>query len=460
MHLASLLAALLPSAGCSAAAGDERVAQTDEALSSPYNYYYAETVKTDDAFYGRGINVAGPPAGDVYSFGNAVALLPDASVLVAGTTGGRTGTECFDLVHFLASGAIDTSFGVNGHAQAAACSANTEGLAVAVDGQGRVLVAGHYYDTTFSKHVYGVARYGANGNVDTSFGTGGLAYAFSGADTVSWGASIALQSDGKILVGGTAGVARFTANGGQDWSWGTAGLSNGDAHDTWISAIAPLPDGSVIAAGKYVTSATPFGEQYGMIVLKFGPGGSVAQDTFGTWGATTIGFGEWNESSWASGLYVRPSDGSIYVGGTETYIDPSTHNTLSYGAVAKLTSAGAFDATFTGGGKKMIDFEGDQRGAVVAIGAAADGSIVLGGSDTDATGIPHPLVADLYASGYTDTWWGSNGVYMPSFGPVSSYGIVPRAMAISGSAIAVAGTASVSPSSMAAMRLTTTTVLE
>src|SRR5262249_924971 len=99
-----------------------------------------------------------------------------------------------------------------------------------------------------------IAHYQPNGKIDTGFGNGGSAQ----ADVVAY--SIALQSDGKILVGGDVGsstaVYRLTSDGGADLSFGSNGIAQlapdvtapGEPGFPDVTALAIQPDGKILAA--------------------------------------------------------------------------------------------------------------------------------------------------------------------------------------------------------------------
>ncbi|HQO03178.1 MAG TPA: InlB B-repeat-containing protein [Spirochaetota bacterium] len=120
--------------------------------------------------------------GYIYS----VALLSDGKILIAGdfTTFGFTAQN--RLARLNADGSLDTSFDPGS-------GADTSVASMAVQGDGKILIAGHFtsYNGTSRNHI---ARVNANGATDISFDPG------TGADSVI--SAIAIQDDGRILVGG------------------------------------------------------------------------------------------------------------------------------------------------------------------------------------------------------------------------------------------------------------------
>jgi uncharacterized delta-60 repeat protein len=192
-------------------------------------------------------------------------------------------------------GTLDTTFAGSGEIIAPFGTADPQSstfddwdrvTAVAIDSSGRIVVAGEIGQSNaggFNVLPIGadglpivvsrngesiaVARYSAGGTLDTSFGTGGVQLAkFSNGDNTA--SSLAIQSDGKIVVGG--GIAtgsatyadfilvRFNANGSLDSSFGGIGYVTTDLgeNDT-ITDIALQADGKIVAVGNSDMIAFP-----------------------------------------------------------------------------------------------------------------------------------------------------------------------------------------------------------
>ena len=104
------------------------------------------------------------------------------------------------MARYFANGSLDTGFGVGGGATAGLTVATTDpcGLAIGSDGS---IVAACTVQTGANEYAFGVVRLGADGTLDTSFNQ-------SGEVTDDWGdscnhaTSVAIESDGSIVVGG------------------------------------------------------------------------------------------------------------------------------------------------------------------------------------------------------------------------------------------------------------------
>jgi len=152
-----------------------------------------------------------------------VKIQADGKIIAAGTTG--LATNRFALVRYLANGTLDPSFGTSGKVTTA-FGTGEHARAMVIQGDGRIVVAG------FGGGDIAVARYLANGALDTSFDGDGRVTTSLGIATTGVTFGMALQSDGKILVAGLASVpaeyprpalVRYLTNGSLDPSYGTAG---------------------------------------------------------------------------------------------------------------------------------------------------------------------------------------------------------------------------------------------
>ncbi|HYL98764.1 MAG TPA: hypothetical protein VEZ90_07395, partial [Blastocatellia bacterium] len=129
-------------------------------------------------------------------------LQPDGKiVVVAGFDNTDIATEAFGLVRYLPDGQLDSNFGNRGSAVAAVTNFLNLPHSVALQPDGRILVAGETVSSSGSTDEFFVARFDANGVLDPSFGSGGLATAsFGGVRNAAF--SMILQRDGRILVSG------------------------------------------------------------------------------------------------------------------------------------------------------------------------------------------------------------------------------------------------------------------
>lgn len=170
---------------------------------------------------------------------NTVAIQSDSKILIGGYFSSYNGTPTYNIARINSDGSIDTSFAVN-----------TEQIqhinSIVVQSDGKILVGGEFqsYNGTEAKRI---VRLNSDGSIDTTFVTGtGFNYKVY---------SIALQSDGKILVGGSYGayngtpanqIIRLNSDGSVDTSFVTGTGFNGD-----VFSIAIQSDGKILIGGDY-----------------------------------------------------------------------------------------------------------------------------------------------------------------------------------------------------------------
>jgi len=137
--------------------------------------------------------------------GNAVAIQPDNLVVVVGyaVSGCSAPVACAVALRFTETGALDSTFGVFGRVDIAhgnpAKSAFT--YSVALQNDGKIVLAGHCAEAG-GRRSFCFARLNAEGGIDKSFAANGFGSVQFDAFDYDYGFGVAVQSDGKIVLGG------------------------------------------------------------------------------------------------------------------------------------------------------------------------------------------------------------------------------------------------------------------
>jgi uncharacterized delta-60 repeat protein/uncharacterized repeat protein (TIGR01451 family) len=226
------------------------------------------------------------------------------------------------VLRYHANGSVDTSFG-SGGIVAMDFFGNFDGaFSVVVQPDGDILVAGAT-DTnptplsSNENHDFLLLRFNANGSLDTAFGTGGKVITdFFGKNDVA--RSLALQPDGRILLGGGANngsfssfaLARYNANGSPDTAFGNNGkqfanfipLISSDGFDMTL-----LPNGKIVMVGKNEVS-----DNVDFMLARFSADGSL--DSLGSGNYVLTDFSGDYDSPGALTLYGN--DQIIAIGST------------------------------------------------------------------------------------------------------------------------------------------------
>jgi len=275
----------------------------------------------------------------------------------------------------------------------------------------------------WERNEFALAQLNADGTFDPTFGTAGKTHVpLTTRSLISCNAAT-MQKDGKILVGGhgwgtTTGadyvLARFTANGVLDTAFGTAGFvttnfqlnADDPGENDTLLALAAADDGTIVAAGEmllnvpYINGRASFARYLanGALDSTFGVSGTAAIDL----AAAAPG----GQSLFDVKSLVLSADGSILAG--LTAISSFGRNDLG---IAQLTSKGMLDTTFATAGVLWESRPGAHNDQYLQqIERNADGSLVMLGHDYWSW-----FLSRYSAAGAVDTTFGTAGQVVADF---------------------------------------------
>jgi uncharacterized delta-60 repeat protein len=419
------------------------------ASSAPSAGTAAATVRTAPAAVGRSTGAilvkaqaaaASTPGSLDPTFGNGGKVLTDLGVgagvpsdAVLQPNGDIVVSGGFGVARYLPTGKLDTTFGTGGLASTGFVGGES-GTGVALQPDGKIIWVGSQGNPSFpagGTFSFAVARFNANGSLDTSFGTGGQAsvefFAPPMQGAQEFAGAVLVQPDGKILVAGSArqgqirfapiqgALARFNANGTPDTSFGTGGKilsSSGGITALGLDAagnIFTLPTRAEFSpTGQADTGVTP-----AAITASSHGGSSVFLPSGQFVQANTIGVAKHDvdvqvqrfnadgstasaspafDYSGAAGLdQARDSAGAVAVQANGQAVAGGAHflSTSPFG-LARVNPDGTLDAGFGSGGVLTTTFNGNE--AVGAVVIQPDGKIIaVGFSENNTTG--HVFIA-------------------------------------------------------------------
>jgi uncharacterized delta-60 repeat protein len=365
---------------------------------------------------------------------NALAIQTDGKLVAAGYNVSPSGLNYdFALARYNAGGSLDPSFGSGGKVltnftDSGSTSSSEVAYAVAVQKDGKILAAGFSDTDNNFGFDFALARYSADGSLDTSFGRGGKVVTdFSGSGVSREVAyAIAIQKDGKIVAAGYSDVsgshdfalARYNADGSLDTSFGSGGkvltdFSGGGSFDIARSVVI-AQDGGLVVAGdsnardNYEDFALARYNGNGRLNTSFGSGGKVLTDFSGHGG-----------SDRATGLTMAPDGKLVAVGGSDA-------GGRAYDfALARYNGNGSLDPSFGSGGKVLTDFSDGAYGSVDAANALAtqkDGKIVAAGLSLPIDiGVEGWALSRYNTNGSLDTSFGNGGKVLTEISPSTSF---------------------------------------
>jgi uncharacterized delta-60 repeat protein len=205
----------------------------------------------DDGFNSTGVVLTPVTAGNDEA--RAVAVQTDGKIVLAGRCGISPNLD-FCMVRYTANGALDSTFDVDGKVITSLTGGNDNALALAIQSDGKIVVAGN---CPAGGTQFCTARYTTSGAPDTSFnGTGIVTTAVAGFSAAT---SIALQADGKLVLAGLCSdtgnndfcALRYNADGSRDTSFNGSGAvisAVGSSSDEAL-AVALQADGKLVLGG-------------------------------------------------------------------------------------------------------------------------------------------------------------------------------------------------------------------
>jgi uncharacterized delta-60 repeat protein len=371
-----------------------------------------------------------------------------------------------------AGGMLDTSFGSNGIVVTDLGSPSDTGLNLVLQTDGKIVVAGtaQLDSSNPNNRTTILARYNPDGTLDTTFG-------IKGKVATAVGGPVALQTDGKLIVGGATtggiGLARYNTSGTLDTTFGTNGVAsvwenNNSNFRYTLSDLVVQPDGRIVVigfqeaiGGNHVNCEIALVQKNG--VMGDGSRGSFDENNFPesernfckavalqsdgkivlsghaepNFSGMAIIVGRLNSGSAYSfdptfgtnghGTVVTPianfkhgngalaiqADGKIALAGS-TYADNYTNANL---AIVRYNNNGTLDNTLGGSGIVITDLGMNEVGNDLAI--QADGKIIVAGKSYSSTSSDFLLVR-YNADGTLDSSFGNSGKAILDLGGTDS----------------------------------------
>ncbi|RYD67312.1 MAG: choice-of-anchor D domain-containing protein, partial [Verrucomicrobiaceae bacterium] len=336
------------------------------------------------------LEVFGLGSGGVY----AVATQPDGKVIIGGYFYSVLGVQRGNIARLHVDGTLDASFDPQ---------ANNKVESIAVQADGKILIGGSFSELQPNGAASPIARsriarLNADGTVDAGFDPNADATVYS----------MALQADGKVLVGGDfstlqpngAGaatarnrIARLNADGSLDSGFDPRA-------DNQVASVMVQEDGKILLGGGF-TSLQPNGA-----------GAATARNRIARLdadGSLDSGFNPW-ANGFVSSIALQ-ADGKILLGGDFFGFRPNgATSTTTRTRIARLNADGTVDA----------NFNVDASGRVSSVAVQADGKILLGGSFYSVRGHGAASASDRYRIARVN----ANGTLDASFNPDASGSIL------------------------------------
>ncbi len=277
-------------------------------------------------------------------------------LLTTATQGG----DCDDGSAAIYPAGLDPSFNISTH--------SSEILCITQQTDGKIIIGGRFGITIPAPfHLMGIDRFNPDGTRDLSFNSG------TGFLTPNVKA-LAVQPDGKILVGGgfisyqgvsKRGMVRLFSDGSRDGGFNSGGTHFGSS--TAVFSFALQPDNKIIVGGGFRTYNSTAANN----LIRLNTDGT-RDNTFGGRG---INFDNFSGSSTPVYALALQSDGKIIAAG-----DFSTYDSIARRCIVRINSDGSIDNSFNPGGGTYDSISGVNSGAIYTSALQPDGKIIIGGS--------------------------------------------------------------------------------
>ena len=333
----------------------------------------------------------------------------DGKIIVGGTTN-------FDVVlmRYNTNGTLDTSFGVDGIVSNSSETTSRSLQDFVIQADGKFLVLS---DFNSGSQDYRVLRYNSNGTPDTAFGNNGSLTTDIG--NVEFSKQILLQSDGKFIVGGTTFsstnsstsvfLARYNANGTLDTNFNTNGkkvFSYSGLNEFYNVDV--QTDGKIVFVFSSYESSIPK-----LTVIKLNSN-STFDTTFGTNGISKITVP--NNFGNGSKKFRIQNDGKFFIlSATYQMVNNSSNNNL---LLVRLNANATFDTTFNSSGFQEFSFfaNGDVGGDFSFIG----NQVLVSGNTEESLVLNKIGLAKFNTTGSLDLSFDGNGKALYFF-PYAAY---------------------------------------
>jgi uncharacterized delta-60 repeat protein len=262
--------------------------------------------------------------------------------------------------------------------------------AIALQPDGKILIGGDF--TNFNNITRNrVARLNADGTLDNSFDPG------MGPNASVYG--IAVQPDGKILIVGDFGsvggsarerVARLNSDGSLDASFDAGNLAHNEVR---VHAVAVQPDGKILFGATLLVQSLGF-----QGIARVNADGSRDSSFMAT------------DALGVNDMVLQP-DGKIVIVGTFPQV-----NDVGRNCIARLNSDGTLDTSFDPGTGTDIGPNGGGGNGITSVAMQPDGKMVVGGTFDVYNGTTRNGVARVNADGTLDT------LFDPGAGPGGPFG--------------------------------------
>ncbi len=333
----------------------------------------------------------------------SLAIQEDGKITVVGSSTEAVIHFEFTLVRYNTNGSLDNSFGINGIVRTPIGTNSSDAMSIAIHKDGKIIATGSYYNGNNAD--FALARYDINGSLDFTFGTNGITVSSIGVDADEIFAS-AILDNGTIIVGGKSSgnfaLAGYSPDGNLDNSFGIGGIviTPIGISDCYARSTVIQNDGKIVSAGYCTTNG-----EIDFAVTRYNNDGSL-DNTFGTNGIITTDLLGYNDQAYAVAIQ---EDGKIIAAGA------SGTGTNDF-ALVRYNKNGFLDNTFgENKNGKVVTPRTSNYDYALSIALQKDKKIVLGGYSNNGSDNDFALLR-YNPDGTLDNTFNNSGVVITPIG--------------------------------------------
>ena len=371
-----------------------------------------------------------------YDEANAIAIQKDSKIVVVGhSVIEDEGEEEFDgienkidVIRYNTDGTLDTSFDGNGIVTTSIGNNILIPTDIAIQNDGKIVITGTMYISsdsgTDSDESIFVMRYNSDGTLDTSFDDDGIVITTIESDAQSY--ALAIQNDGKIVITGDPIIVRYNTDGTIDTGFGNEGIIV-TAAGYVLASIAIQSDGKIVLAGVH----SPDSGNGNILVMRCNPDGTL--DT--SFDDDGVAITEIDNDAESYAVAIQ-NDGKIVVTG-ETWTGNNFDSNI---IVIRYNPDGSEDISFGDDGIVITSI--DSQAGAYDIAIQNDNNIVVTGTSTvQGNSRDYALTVVRYnISGTLDTNFDGDGIVTTKiYGDGDSYDVADGIAIQSDGKIVVAG---------------------
>lgn len=319
--------------------------------------------------------------------------------------------KCISLAMFLPlisfgqqTGDLDLSFSIDGMQTVSTSNSLEVCRAIAIQSDGKIVAVGS--SNNGANDDFSIVRFNSDGSIDNTFNGNGIQITDFG-NTYDYAQALAIQSDGKIVVGGASNgdfaLVRYNSDGSLDNTFNGTGVQTTDlSNDDYGYGVTLQADGKIILVGNANTSTGTVD----LTVLRYNVNGSL-DSTFNGTGIQTTNFTTYS-SDFGNDVKVQ-ADGKIVVAGyTQTF------SNYEY-AVVRYNSDGSLDNSFDSDGIQTTAM-GVSIDIAFSLAIQTDGKIIIAGRTGNGSSASDFGLVRYNTNGSLDLTFSGDGIQTTDFG--------------------------------------------